>query len=265
MKTEQLYRIIAECVSNLPEGTIESVLYGIRGFEKAPLAWQKTGVLNRVPILTAKELVSSFLNAWCDEAYEMDGKTAERLFHSAMAVQMMKPSDPELIWTGPEKHAGKFRRTDQALLDVINRAENKLLIVSFAAFYEATLWEALKAAILRGVQIIFILEDNDDKSGFTGDIGKSFSSPVFKKAAFYHWPKENRPKDDNGNSSASMHAKAVVADRRFLYISSANLTGSAMEQNIELGVVLDNPKMASDVCNLFEDMIIDQTMEIYTL
>ncbi|MBQ6504555.1 MAG: DISARM system phospholipase D-like protein DrmC [Flexilinea sp.] len=265
MKTERLYKSIADCVSNLPKGTIESILAEIRGFEKAPLAWEKTKILIRVPVLAARDLVSSFLNAWCEDASDMDGITAEKMIRSAVAVHEMKPADPELIWTGPEKHAGKFRRTDQALLDVINHAEKDLFVISFAAFYEQTLWDAFKAAIQRNVQIYFILEDNDDKSGFTGDISKAFSSPVFKKANFYHWPKENRPKDDNGKSTASMHAKAVVADRRYLYISSANLTGSAMDQNIELGVVLDNPKIATDVCKLFEDMIIDHTMEIYPL
>lgn len=265
MKTERLYKSVADCVSRLPVGTIDSVLYGIREFEKAPATWEKNGVLSRVPVSNAKDLVLSFLNAWSDEAPEMDGITAERLFKSAYAIQKRKPSDPELIWTGPEKHAGKFRRTDQALLDVINRAKKELYIVSFAAFYEQTLWDALKNAIQRNVQIIFILEDSDDKSGFTGDISKAFSSPVFKKASFYHWPKEKRPKDENGKSSASMHAKAVVADRQYLYISSANLTGSAMDQNIELGVVLDNPKMATDVIKLFEDMIVDQTLEPYNL
>ena len=265
MKTERLYKSIADCVTNLPKGTIDSVLSGIKGCKKSPLSWEKTGILSRVPVLTAKELVSSFLDAWCDQAPGMDGTTAEMLFNSAEAVYDMKPEDPELIWTGPEKHAGKFRRTDQALLDVINHAEKDLLIVSFAAFYEQTLWDTLKSAIHRGVQITFILEDSDDNSGFTGDISKAFSAPVFKKASFYHWPKENRPKDDNGNSSASMHAKAVIADRRYLYISSANLTGSAMDQNIELGVILDDPKMSADICQLFENMIVDHTMELYTL
>ncbi len=191
--------------------------------------------------------------------------SAELLFRSAEAVYDMKPEDPELIWTGPEKHAGKFRRTDQALLDVINHTEKDLLIVSFAAYYEQTLWDTLKSAINRGVQITFILEDSNDNSGFTGDISKAFSAPVFKKANFYHWLKENRPQDDSRNSSASMHAKAVVAERRYLFFSSADLTCSAMNQNIELGVILENPKMASDVCQLFENMILDHTMELYTL
>ena len=189
--------------------------------------------------------------------------TTEMLFRSAAAVYDMKPEDLELIWTRPEKHAGKFRRTDQALLDVINHDEKDLFIVSFAAFNEQTLWDTLKSAIHRGIQITFILEDSDDNSGLTGDIRKAFSVPVFKHANFYQCPKENRPKDDNGNSSVSMHAKAVVANRRYLYISSTNLIGSAMNQNIELSFIFDNKSKASDIWDLFDNMIFDHTMELY--
>lgn len=40
-----------------------------------------------------------------------------------------------------------------------------------------------------------------------------------------------------------MHAKCVVADEKFAFISSANLTGAAMERNMELGVLAKGGKL----------------------
>jgi phosphatidylserine/phosphatidylglycerophosphate/cardiolipin synthase-like enzyme len=51
----------------------------------------------------------------------------------------------------------------------------------------------------------------------------------------YIWPIEKRPKDARGNPAA-LHAKCAIADDRVLFISSANLTESAMATNFELGV-----------------------------
>ena len=264
MKTNKLYQCIADCVAILPPDTLDSIVNGIQDLEQAPRSWQRTDILNRVPALHAQKLVMAFLDTWRTDFPKMDGKTAAMLFQSAAVVQKNQPSIPELIWSGPDKHAGKFRRTDQALLDVIQCAEKELLIVSFAAYREKTIWDALKSAINRGVKVRFFLEDSDDSDSFSGDITKAFPDKDFKKAEFYHWPAEKRDYNGDGKKGA-MHAKAVVADHRYLYISSANLTGSAMDQNIELGVVLDNPQMAKDVCELFDNMCIDQIMEPFQL
>ena len=264
MKTEKIYQCIADCVKILPQDTLDSIVSGIWNFERAPRFWQRSEILNKVPALHAQKLVSAFLDSWKTDLPEMDGRTAAMLFQSASTVQKNQPAVPELIWSGPDKHAGKFRRTDQALLDVIQCAEKDLLIVSFAAYREKTIWDALKNAINRGVKLRFFLEDSDDSDSFSGDIAKAFPDEDFKKADFYHWPAEKRDYNGDGKKGA-MHAKAVVADHRYLYVSSANLTGSAMDQNIELGVVLDNPQMAEDVCKLFDDMCIDHIMEPYKL
>ena len=101
-----------------------------------------------------------------------------------------------------------------------------------------------------------------DNDSFRGDIEKAFPDNIFRKAEFYHWSVEKRDQNGDGNPGA-LHVKAVVADRRLLYISGANLTDSAMDQNIELGVFLDGLRMSKEVCDLFDNMIIDHTMEMF--
>jgi phosphatidylserine/phosphatidylglycerophosphate/cardiolipin synthase-like enzyme len=50
----------------------------------------------------------------------------------------------------------------------------------------------------------------------------------------YHWPLERRP----GTIPGRLHAKVVVADREVAFVTSANLTGSAIENNLECGLLV---------------------------
>jgi cardiolipin synthase A/B len=43
---------------------------------------------------------------------------------------------------------------------------------------------------------------------------------------------------DGGFTGGKVHAKVAVADESFCFISSANLTGHAMEKNMEAGVLI---------------------------
>lgn len=64
----------------------------------------------------------------------------------------------------------------------------------------------------------------------------------------YVWPLEMRPGDPKGNPAA-LHAKCAVADDAVLLVSSANLTESAFEINMELGVLVrggDMPRRVAE-------------------
>ncbi len=50
----------------------------------------------------------------------------------------------------------------------------------------------------------------------------------------------------------SMHAKSVVVDRRWWFVTSANFTRRGHERNIEVGALIENPERASEVIRLFE-------------
>ncbi len=52
-----------------------------------------------------------------------------------------------------------------------------------------------------------------------------------------------------------LHAKAVIADHRWVFITSANLTAAAWDQNIELGLLTDDRPLATQVVRHFEALI----------
>ena len=139
----------------------------------------------------------------------------------------------ELVWTGPTTPFVSARRTEQALLQVINAAEQTLFITSFVAYNVSTIVKALNAASERGVVISMLLELSQDHGGsITFDaIGKM--RMLVPAARLYAC----RDKADSF-TDGRVHSKVAVADGQVCFITSANLTGYAMEKNMEAGLLV---------------------------
>lgn len=144
----------------------------------------------------------------------------------------------EPVWTGPRSTPG-LRRTDAALIEVIDFARARLWIVTFAAYRVPPVMSALQRAASRGVQISFVGEDSSENdalmSGSVSRLRKYLPSAV----TVYIWPLEKRLPDEKGNVGA-LHAKIAIADGKVALISSANLTGHALRLNMEAGTLIYN-------------------------
>ena len=64
----------------------------------------------------------------------------------------------ELVWTGPDVGVVPLRRTEQALLQVIDSATRRATVVSYAVYHIPRICEALVRAADRGVSINVIIE-----------------------------------------------------------------------------------------------------------
>ena len=58
-----------------------------------------------------------------------------------------------------------------------------------------------------------------------------------------------------GDSSASLHAKAFVLDRKWVFIGSLNLDPRSVVQNTEIGVVFQSPEIAESMAGVFDSKI----------
>ena len=58
-----------------------------------------------------------------------------------------------------------------------------------------------------------------------------------------------------GSSTASLHAKYLVVDRRYVFIGSANLDPRSRLLNTEIGIMVDSPELARQASELFEKTI----------
>lgn len=167
----------------------------------------------------------------------------------ARAMESMGPgrSTCEVAWTGPTPPLSPLRRTEQALLEVLNRARRELWLVSFAAYRIQSVVEALVAAVQRGCKVRLLLESPEESEGGLSSGGTQAVPPeVSDRCEIYVWPRALRPSDDGGRPGL-LHAKCAVADDEMLFVGSANLTAAAFERNLELGVIVHASRVAKAV------------------
>ncbi|RMF01834.1 MAG: hypothetical protein D6768_09710 [Chloroflexi bacterium] len=180
------------------------------------------------------------------------GETESSLLHSG--------GQTTLVWTGPDSHQHTLRRTDQALLQIINSAKRNLLVVSFAVYNIANIRQALVEAAGRGVEIRICIEAPEPSAGkITFNTLKALGTRVAEQATVYVWPAAQRPHNSEGKHG-SLHVKCAVADERLLFISSANLTEYALTLNMELGVLIKGGSLPAKVFAHFEEMIKQQIL-----
>ena len=193
---------------------------------------------------TAKAVVDRLVDAWGATSIG-SGELASMLLAASHAFEnVSRRQSTELVWTGPTTPFVSARRTEQALLQVIGAAKQNLFITSFVAYDVSTIVKSLNDASARGVSISMLLESSQDHGGSISFdvIGKM--RILVPSAKLYAWRERSAPFADG-----RVHAKVAVADDDLCFITSANLTGHAMEQNMEAGVLLSGgqiPRLLHD-------------------
>jgi phosphatidylserine/phosphatidylglycerophosphate/cardiolipin synthase-like enzyme len=254
--TNTLMAWIIRLAEALPTGTMATLTQVIRNCPAQQWGNIRIQVSQVIPQPHLRSLVVDMLSAW--QQYDPaipPGEVATMIWTAAETARSVKATQTvELVWTGPLVAGPAMRRTDQALLQVINAAEQSLLIVSFAVYKIATIAAAIVRAAERGV-VIRICVEAPEPSGqkMAHDTIKALGSEVAERAAIYVWPSDQRP-TDHGQTGV-LHAKCAVADSRLLFISSANLTDNAMTLNIELGTLITGGTAPSTVATQFEQLI----------
>ena len=164
-----------------------------------------------------------------------------------------------LVWTGPSTDAARLRSTRSVLATLVANATESLVLVSFASYNVAELTAALTAAIARGVEVTLILETPDDPGGpLVIGPAHPFAS-INDTARFYRWPLETR--QAFFAAEARLHAKCVIADRSSALITSANLTSAGINDNIELGVLIEAGPLPATLSQHLELLIENATLE----
>ena len=188
---------------------------------------------------TARAVVDRLVDAWRSTSVGSDELASMLLAAGHAFENVSRHQSTELVWTGPTTPFVSARRTEQALLQVINAAEQTLFITSFVAYDVSTIVKALNAAAARGVAISMLLELSQDHGGSISFDAIGKMSALVPAAKLYAWRDKADPFSDG-----RVHAKVAVADGRMCFITSANLTGHAMEKNMEAGVLISGGHIA---------------------
>ena len=132
---------VARAVEALSGRAVATLISGLRG-----------GLSSEV-LRTA--LPTSAYTTAVDDLLSVAGETSPESVALALASVVESRRNAarmEVVWTGPTTPAVSVRRTDQALLQLINRAAKRVIVVSFAVYkvpnVAATLQQAAKLGLL---------------------------------------------------------------------------------------------------------------------
>lgn len=227
---EKLLDAVAAVVCLISPEKVGAIATRVRRTEAQKAATALTGVVG-TPV--ASGVVDQLVEAWRATTVSPDELASMLLAASHVFTKAAAEQSTELVWTGPTTPFVSARRTEQALLQVINAANATLFITSFVAYDISSIVKALNAANARGVLISMLLESSQDHGGsiIIDAIGKM--RILVPSAKLYAWRDKVEP-----FSGGRVHAKVAVADSNSCFITSANLTGFAMEKNMEAGVLI---------------------------
>jgi phosphatidylserine/phosphatidylglycerophosphate/cardiolipin synthase-like enzyme len=260
------YRRIAEeagrLARSLPASVVEAVAVRLEGSDRSDWESLRSRMTRAVPGAHHRSLIVAFLDRWRAEAGDLTPQAVAAALHTAAFSERGRREDPsiELVWTGPDVGTVPLRRTEQVVLQVIDSASERLLVVSYAVFNVPRICEALLRAADRGVAIHVIVESPDRIAGRKAySTLEALGPDVAARCGVYLWPIEERFKGGAGKPGL-LHVKCAMADGRRLFLSSANLTEQAFSINMELGVLVTGGTAPAQVEAHFAKMIESGTL-----
>ena len=235
-------------------------LAGLRAFDQAAIA--RVASRSRTP--EARSAIVDLLERWHREAgAQGPDLLAVALRVAASAAEQSRTSErSELVWSGPTPEGFAFRRTDEALLELVRLARQRLTLVTFAAYRVPEIRDALALAVSRQVDVRFVSESEDASAGrLTHDAARALGADLASRVTCYEWPAERRPSNDRGRTGV-LHAKCAVADREALFVASANLTELALDLNMEMGVLILGGALPGQAADHFDGLIREGVLQV---
>ena len=254
---DELLDAIAALVSLVSPEKVQAIAARVRRTDARKAA---STLPSMVGTPVASTVVEQLATAWQNTEVGSDELASMLLAASHVYTKAASEQSTELVWTGPTTPFVSARRTEQALLQVINSAEQSLFITSFVAYDVSTIVKALNAANDRGVTITMLLESSQDHGGSINIdvIGKMRG--LVPGAQLYAW----RNKTDDF-AYGRVHAKVAVADKTSCFITSANLTEYAMERNMEAGILISGGYIPELLDNHLQSLINTKVISILSI
>ncbi|MBI3271498.1 MAG: hypothetical protein HYZ53_21085 [Planctomycetes bacterium] len=255
-REDAILRGVVRMATELPPEAVAEVVAALESLPAGAKVQDAASVVARSGPPGVRDAVARILDdgeAYAPEATAPPRSIAWALRGACAAHQQLRTSEAvELVWTGPTPPGTGFRRTEQALLEMIGEARASILLVTYVAYRVPELVKGLLAAARRGVRLTLVLEDRESSEGrMELDPRIALGDELARVAQVLSWPLERRMKDEHGRRG-SLHVKCAVADEQVLLVSSANLTGHAMDLNMELGLLFRGGQQARRVAEHFE-------------
>jgi cardiolipin synthase A/B len=241
-----LLETVLRLVADTPPDRVEQLARAVAKSGGAPMA---SGLDDWPLNANARGLLTAMVAAWRLHPIGPEELAALIIGAGAGYRRSRAEEELELVWTGPPGPSIPTRRTEQALLEVVDAATKRLFVTSFVAYSVPSVMKAFERAIARGVRLSMLLElSEQDGGGISFDvIGKMKSA--LPRAHICSWTGKG-----GKFAGGKVHAKIAVADETICFVSSANLTAHAMEKNMEAGVLIRGGPVPRDLHQHLEDL-----------
>lgn len=254
---------IRTCAKQLPSPILADVIAVLSNNPAKHCNFElKASILKQLPNANFRRLVGGLLEIWCQEAVHLDSAAIAAALSTASYCEGAAQDElsVELVWTGPASEGMPLRRTEQVLLQMIRESQNEFLLISFAVYKIPEITKALITAVERGVKVRIIAETPEASEGkISFSVSAALGREIARKAQLLIWPRHKRLTDSEGRYG-SLHVKCAIADRKHLFISSANLTEYALTLNMEMGLLVHSQELATQVLEHIECLIQQGTL-----
>jgi phosphatidylserine/phosphatidylglycerophosphate/cardiolipin synthase-like enzyme len=260
--TSKIIEMAVQAAALLPTEVVHIIARAIRESPRADSPAAKTSVSQDIPHPYYRDIATDFLNAWKETGQHLSSEEVALILLTAEQADVThrKSQSVELVWTGPDAHAAPFRRTEQAILQVLDSAKRRITLVSYAVYRIPHVAESLVQAARRGVKINVIVETPHKVEGQDEyDTIRALGDDVASCARVFYWPHAEREHDHAGKHGI-LHVKCAVADGRWLFLSSANLTEHAFSINMELGMLVTGGPLPVQVQEQFDRLIANEVL-----
>jgi putative cardiolipin synthase len=169
----------------------------------------------------------------------------------------------EVLADSPEKAAGLNSTSIRGTVtwsvdDEIKSARESLLFVSPYFIPGKTAMAAIKAAVERGVKVTVVtnsLGATDVPLVYAGYKKPRYELLKMGVKIYELSPEvatEHVKLGDFRSKLGRLHAKAVVVDKRHVFIGSMNMDGRSAHENTETGIILGSPTIGAEVAKLVD-------------
>jgi len=247
----------ARLANRLPASVIDTVVARLERSDGSDWANLRGQIALAIPTPDYRGAVVSLLDRWRSQAPEVASQAVASALTTASFIAKKRREEEavEVVWTGPDQSVIPLRRTEQAILQVLNSAQSRILLVSYAVYSIPNIQDAIVRAVKRGVTITVIVE-TPNKLDVQNEYSnlQALGEDVARCSTVYYWPKENRKADSTGKIGI-LHVKCAIGDGNQLFLSSANLTKYAFSLNMELGVLINGGRVPNQIERIFDRMI----------
>lgn len=170
--------------------------------------------------------------------------------------------DIELVWSGPDALGAESRDSARKLEELFARATQSVLLAGYnlrpGAHFDALAEAARRVPAL--TVAVFAHVFTDARPTMEGCLAahdeglRATLRGVDRARVTAHRPSAERLAEAR-EGRFHMHAKCVTVDDRFVLVTSANFSFTAQERNVEVGVALDDRRLARRIRDQFDTLV----------